>query len=341
MPHALFKFSWLAVLVLSFGILAFPASASDRVLIKMATLAPKGSTWFRTLQEIGREWERLSGGKVVLRLYPGGVVGDERDMIRKMRIRQIQGAALTSLGLSDIDRIIGAFQLPMFYHSQEELDAIRTALDGEIRAAFSEKGFEILNWGDAGWIRFFSKRPLVTPGDLKKAKLFVWSGDTLGLGLLKSLAFNPVALATTDILPGLQTGLIDTYGTAPAAALSFQWFEYTPYMTNFPWAPLVGATVIKRDVWEQIPVALRLELKAVAERKAVDLHETMARNEEEAIAAMVARGLIVVKLDEETKAEWMREMQAAYPRLRDTLVPGPLLDRVIELRRRYRSDRQR
>jgi len=326
-----------AVLGVLLGLWLGAGTASGGVLIKLATLAPEGSAWHLALQEMAQEWQRVSKNEVRVRIYPGGVVGDERDMLRKMRIGQIQAAALTILGLSDIDKIVGALEMPLFYESQAELDTVRHVLDPDIRAALAAKGFVLLNWGDAGWVYFFSKHRITTPKELKSAKLFAWAGDTTGLRLWKALGFNPVPLATTDILPGLQTGLIDTFDTTPVAALSFQWYQHVKYMTDLRWAPLVGAVVIRKDTWERIPPELQQKLLAAAEQAEARVRKAVLDGESEAIKAMTDRGLTVVHLNAADVRAWHEEFEPAYPQLKGPLMPPAMLDRIMELRRRFRA----
>ena len=140
------------------------------MVIKMATLAPEGSSWFRVLQEMGEEWRKASDGAVTLRIYPGGVAGDEDAMIRKMRIGQIQAAAITGIGLAYLEPSFYALHIPMMYESDEEFDYVRDRYAPVLERKMEEKGFVVLNWGDAGWVHFFSKDPVVTPEEAKALK---------------------------------------------------------------------------------------------------------------------------------------------------------------------------
>ena len=186
---------------------------------------------------MGEEWRKASDGAVTLRIYPGGVAGDEDAMIRKMRVGQIQAAAITGIGLAYVEPSFYALHIPMMYESDEEFDSVRDRYAPALERMMEEKGFVVLNWGDAGWVHFFSKTPVVTPAEAKALKLFQWSGDTNLLQLYKETGFHPVPLSTNDLLPGLQTGMVNAYSSTPLVSLAFQWFALAPNMADLRYAP--------------------------------------------------------------------------------------------------------
>ncbi len=313
---------------------AFPGGAAParaEVIVKMATLAPEGSTWDQILKAMGGKWRQAPGGGVTLRIYPGGVLGDEPDVVRKMRVGQIQAAALTSVGISDIDDSVAAFQIPMMYRSDEELDFVRERLRPKIERRLEAKGFVVLNWGDAGWVRFFAKQPFRRPDDLKTMKLFAWAGANQAIDLWKAAGFNPVPLAATDVLPGLQTGLIDAFDTVPLSAVASQWFGLAPNMLDLEWAPLVGATVITKKAWESIPAAARDAVLAAAAEAGERLRDEVRSDNRKAIEAMRKRGLTVISPTPEDEAAWRQAAERIYPKIRGTLVPAAIFDEVKRL----------
>jgi TRAP-type C4-dicarboxylate transport system substrate-binding protein len=316
--------------------LAVPAQAAETV-VKMATLAPEGSSWYRVLQDMGEEWKKVSGGAVVLRIYPGGVAGDEDAMIRKMRVGQIQAAAITGIGLSYLDRSFYALHIPMMYDSDEEFDYVRDRFGPYLEKALDAKGFVVLNWGDAGWVHFFSKTPVVSPAEAKALKLFMWAGDTNLLQLYKEVGFHPVPLSVPDLLPSLQTGMVNGYSTTPLASLAFQWFGLAPHMAELRYAPLTGATVIEKKAWEKIPADLRpklLEASRVAGRK---LRVEIRRLNQEAVDAMVKNGLKVHKVPPEVQAQWRKMVEDVYPQVRGKILPAEAFDAVRKYRDEYRA----
>jgi len=198
---------WLAILM--FLAAAHASRAADEMVIKMATIAPQGSEWHQVLQEMGAAWEKASRGQVQFRLYPGGVAGDDADVVRKMRLGTLNVALLSSDGLTDIDRSVLALQVPLAYANYRELDCTIEQLGPRIEKQLEARGFVLLGWSDAGWAHFFTKEPVRTPDDMKKLKMFVWAGDDRYAELWKKAGFNPVPLPSTEISTALQTGLVN------------------------------------------------------------------------------------------------------------------------------------
>jgi TRAP-type C4-dicarboxylate transport system substrate-binding protein len=317
------------------------ARAQGSVLIKMGTAAPEGSSWHQILREMGGKWREGSNGAISLRIYAGGVLGDEPDMVRKMRVGQIHAAALTAVGLAHIDQSVSALQIPMMFDSYAELDHVRESIRPALEKKLGEKGFVVLNWGDAGWVMFFAKQPFSSPADLKKMKLFVWAGDSSSVDLWKAAGFNPIPLASTDILPGLQTGLINAFDTTPLLALSSQWFGLAPHMLDLRWAPLVGATVITKRAWRSIPREARNAVRAAAEEAGRRLRDEIRAANEEALVAMKEHGLTVHPTTPEQRAAWRRSAEEVYPRIRGNLIPAEMFDEVRRIRDEYRGSREK
>jgi len=339
--HSLRTLLVLSACLVSLGGGPGPATAQEQPLVKLATAAPDGSSWHQILKEMGEKWRKAPGGGVNLRIYAGGVLGDEPDAVRKMRVGQIQAAALTTVGLSDIDKSVAALQIPMMFRSWEELDHVREKIRPALERRLEEKGFVVLNWGDAGWVTFFAKEPFSRPDDLRGMKLFVWAGDNDAVDLWKAAGFRPVPLASTDILPGLQTGLINAFSTTPLLALSSQWFGLAPHMLDLRWAPLVGATVITKRAWEAIPTAAREAVRTAAEEAGGRLKGEIRAANEKAIGAMKKRGLILHPAPPEVESEWRRAAEGIYPRIRGVLIPAEIFDEVRRLRDEYRASSDR
>jgi len=319
-------------------LLATPLVAQS-VLIKMGTVAPDGSPWHQILQQMGQQWQKASGGKVTLRIYPGGVLGDEPDMITKMRIGQLQAVALSGSGLSRLEPAVACLQIPMMIESYEELDYVRDRVAPRLEKLLEEKGYIVLNWGDAGWVHFFTKTPARRLDDIRKMKLFTMAGDADALELYQSAGFRPVPLATTDMMPALQTGLIEAFDVPPLLAMLNQWFGLARHMIDVKWAPLVGATVVSKKTWERIPESMRPAMLEAARSAGMRLRTEIRKMGDDAVAEMKKRGLNVIAVDGPTLAEWRREVEEAYPKLRGRLVPAELFDEVRRLRDEYRAQR--
>jgi TRAP-type C4-dicarboxylate transport system substrate-binding protein len=316
-----------------------PPASGAPVVVKMATLAPEGSSWYKVLQAMGEDWKKASGGQVALKIYPGGVAGDEDAMIRKMRIGQIQAAAVTGMGLAYLDRSFYALHIPMMYASDEEFDYVRSRYAPVLEKKLEEKGFVVLNWGDAGWVHFFTTKPVVTPDEAKSLKLFLSTsgGDPTLLELYKETGFRPVPLSVNDLLPGLQTGMVNGYNATPLVSLAFQWFGLAPHMADLRWAPLTGATVIERKAWEKIPADLRAKLLDASRAAGGKLHVEVRRLNEEAVRVMVRNGLKIHKVPPDVQARWRKMVEDIHPRVRGGIMPAEAFDAVKKYRDEYRA----
>jgi TRAP-type transport system periplasmic protein len=327
-----------AMLLLVLPPWAGPAHGGPRV-IKLATVAPEGSSWHKVLQEMGEDWERASGGAVTLRIYAGGIVGDEDAMLRKMRVGQLHAAAITGMGLAFLDRAFYGLHVPMMYASEEEFDHVRERLAPLLESRLEEKGFVVLNWGDAGWVHFFAKRPFIHPSEVMAMKLYVGAGDDALTQLYKEAGFRPVPLSVVDILSGLQTGLIDSFNATPLAALAFQWFAFAPHMSDLLWAPLTGATVIDRRAWERIPADVRPKLLEISRAASRSLRREIRRLNEEALEVMVRNGLKITHVTPAAEAEWRKIVEDIHPRVRGHIVPADVFDAVVDARNEFRESR--
>jgi len=313
---------------------------AQNVLLKMGTLAPEGTAWHDILLQMREDWSKISAGRVTLRIYPSGVLGDEPTMIRRMRIRQLDGVAITGNGLSRIEPAVSSLMIPMMLDSYEELDYVRDRLAPRLEKMVEEKGFKILNWGDAGWVYFFTKKPASSLDDIRKMKLLTSAGDPKTEELYKDFGFQVLPLAYTEVLTALQTGMIEAVQGPPLYAMVEQWFGLANNMIDVKWSPLVAATVLRKESWEKIPLELRqplLEAARVAGRRL--LSEIRGLNDD-AIPAMQKRGLNVIQVDEVTLARWRSEANKSYPELRGRYAPADLFDEVQRLRDEFRKKPQ-
>jgi len=306
-------------------------------VLKLGTLAPENSTWVEELKNLGDEWKKVSDGKVQLKLFPGGILGDEPDMIRKLRLGQLQAAALTGDGLSDISRDVMALQLPMMLQTGEELVYVRDRMKAKLEAQFEEKGFVVLLWGDAGWVQFFSQDPVVRIEDLKKQKLWTRSGDTTYFEVWKNAGFSPVSLPTTEILTGLKSGLITSFATTPLIALSFQWFGLAKNMSDLRWAPLMGAIVVVKKKWQELPADLREKLQASARQSGEKLQRGIKKLSDQAVDVMKKHGLQVHHVPPDALTSWEKAARDAYPKIVGPIVPAEAAAEVERLRDEYRA----
>ena len=259
-------------------------------------------------------------------------------MVRRMRIGQLNAALLTVVGLCEIDDSVSALQkMPMVFRSWDELDHVREKLRPDLERRFLAKGFVVLGWGDAGWVRFFSKQPALRAADYRPMKVFAWAGDAAQADIMKSLGYQPVVLEVADILPALQTRMIDMVPSTPFWALTLQIYPHASHMLELDWAPLVGAIVVTRRLWEDMSPAGREALRAAAEAAGVRMRALSRREQQESVDAMRKRGLVVQPVTPQVEAEWRAMAEALYPQIRGRMVPQALFDEVQRLLREYRA----
>jgi TRAP-type C4-dicarboxylate transport system substrate-binding protein len=314
------------------------ATATAGKPLKLATLVPKGSSYYKALVAMGEAWKSGPEGGAPITIFPDGTLGGEADMVRRMRAGQIQAALISVTGLREIDESVTALQnLPLVYDSLDEAAAVREALLPQLEKLLADKGFIALFFGDVGWVRFFTKEPVKTPDDMKRVKLFTWSGSTEQADFMKGMGWNPVLLETADILPGLQTGLIDGAPVVPYFALKGQFFGVAKHMLEIDWAPLVGALVITREAWDAMPPPLREHCRKAALATGTEITQKSRQENDEAVAAMVKRGLVVQPMTPELKAAWRAFIQPIWPKLRGLEVPADLYDEVMRLIAKLRA----
>jgi TRAP-type C4-dicarboxylate transport system substrate-binding protein len=316
-----------------------PLTAAEKALrINLGTLAPRGSIYHQSLQAMAEAWRKAPGGGVRLVIYPDGTQGGEADMVRLMRVGSLQAGLLTAVGLSDIEPAVSGLQnIPMLFRTLEEYEAVNERLRPALEKRLAEKGFVVLFWGDAGWVRYFSKEPVMTPEDLKRMKIFVWAGSPDQVAIMRRAGLTPVPLETGDILPGLQTGMINAAPLPPIFALAAQVDLRAPHMLNLNWAPLVGACVVRKEAWEKIPSATRESLLSTAARAGQEIRAGSRKESDAAVVAMQKRGLKVHEPTPEVVEQWRKEAEKNYPDIRGRLVPDEIFDQVQQQLREYRA----
>lgn len=313
-------------------------AAERSVRINLGTLAPRGSVYHQSLQAMAEAWRQAPEGGVRLVIYPDGTQGGEADMVRLMRVGSLQAGLFTAVGLSAIEPAVSGLQdVPMLFRTLEEFEYINEKLRPSLEKRLSDKGFVVLFWVDAGWVRFFSKEPVVTPDDMKRMKVCVWAGHPDQVAIMRKAGYTPVPLETSDILPGLQTGMITMATVPPIFALAGQLDLRAPNMLNLNWAPLVGACIVKKDAWDKVPAAAREALLAAATKAGREIRANSRKESNEAVAAMQKRGLKVHEPSAEVIGTWRQEAEKIYPDIRGKLIPAEVFDEVLAYVKEYRA----
>ena len=321
------------------GVILLGSLTSMAAPLRLATLAPKDTSFDKTLRKMGQTWRQETNGKTSLIVYAGGSQGSESELIKKMRINRLHAALLTGIGLSDIDDGVAVFQkVPLLYRNFEELEYVMGKLSPVLEKRILDQGFVVLTWIDSGWVRIFSKNPLLTPDDMRQSKLFTWSGDPQQTDLLKKMGFRPIPIESTEIVSSLTTGLVDTVPMPPFYALASQTYSSAPYMLDFNYAPIIGAIVISKRMWERFSEEERAVMKAAAEEAGREMTVSGRKESEESISVMAdSFGLKSNQLNDNLREQWQSVSTEAYGHIRDNTVPGEIWEQAIEYLQEYRA----
>ena len=310
------------------------ATLHAQTVVKLASVVPSGSVWDKNLKQMGDEWKEATGGRVSVTVYSGGSQGDEPTVVRKMRLDALQAAAFTNVGLGSIDWAFNVFDIPFFFDSYDELNYVTDKLTPVLRKRIEPKGFVLMNWGHGGWTQVFTKKPVATVDDLKHVKLWTSAGNDKQVQWFKANGFEPVAMAMTDILTGLTTGMLEGLPTTPLAAMLFQWDRQTPYMLELGLAPIVGAGVITTKAWKAIPDADKPKLLAAAAGVEQRLRVEVPKLDANAVEQMVKRGLTVTK---PVGPEWKTQLDGLAKTMRGDSVPPEIFDLALKARDEFRK----
>jgi len=325
------------MLVLAGLVSALPLLARE-ARVKLATLAPKGTSFHLILQEMGQAWREAPDGGVRLTIFTDGAMGGEADVVRRIGLGQLQAGLLTVSGLTEIDLSVGGLQnIPMAYQSYEEVEYVRDRLGPKYEKIFADKGYVILGWFDTGWVKIFSKEPFERPEDMRGGKVFVVPGSPGALEVARSIGTQPVELEPTDVLVSLQTGLVNIAPAPPIYALAAQFYEPAPYMLDVNWLPLSGAIVMSQKSWDRLTAGQREVVKTSATAAGRKLTDRARVEMQESIDAMVKRGLQVQSIEGELQETWTKFGVGLHPQIRGGVVPEAEFDEIMRLLQSYRE----
>jgi TRAP-type C4-dicarboxylate transport system substrate-binding protein len=302
--------------------------------IQLGSILPANSVWDKSLKQMATEWQRETDGRVQLRVLAGSVK-DEGSLARRLKAGRPQAAVFGLPG--EIDEAFNVLSIPFFFESDAEAFHVVEALTPIFKKALDQRGLVLLNWGHAGWAHFFTTNRVETLDDLKRTKLYTAAGDEQMLQWYKAHGFNPTALAVTDVLLGLNTGLINAHPSPPYVALLFQWYDKTPFMLDVPLAPVLGITVVEKRTWNRVSPEDQRTLLASAKRLETSLLRDVPAQERQAVTEMKNRGLTVVTLDEAVKASFREVADELTASWRGTMIPAEIYDQALRARNAFRA----
>lgn len=314
-------------------------------VLKLGVLPPEGSSYMLIANEVKSEFEKLTQGKVKIVWYAGGVMGDEPEMVRKIRMGQLHGGGFTGYGLGVIDGVVRMFELPGIFKNYDEFYYVLKILEPEIKQRFAEKGYELLVLFPTGFIYIFSQKEIKTLDDFNGVKLWVWAGDPVAAEMAQALKgyAQLINLSIADVLTGLQTGMINSFYNMPYAAMALQWTNHVKYMLDYPVTLGTGGVVISTKAMEKIPDEYRRGLIEIIKRKFQETSRSLLQENEKALEEFKKRGMKYVKIDENSPE--LKRFQELFKKVHDKfkgeLFPPQMYDKLIKSLEEYRKTSKR
>ena len=313
---------------------ARPAHADE---LRLATLAPSGSPWMEVLDKAAAETKDKTSGRVTLKYFEGGQQGDERDFVRKIKLGQLDGAAVTAVGLSMIDESIRVLELPMMFESAEELDYVADKLWPYFQKKFEAKGFKLQDRGEVGWIYFLSKGRVDKLADLRGQKLWMWGDDRLVGAVFKKLGLNGVPLGVPEVDAALTSGKIDACYSSPVAAVALQWYSKVKFMTSMPMSFAIGATIVSNEAYKKVTPQDAKLIEDISRANAKKLRKTIRKANEDAKGTMSRKGVQVIQTPVAMVDEFTKAATELWTELAGKIYSKEELKMVLDARDEYRA----
>jgi TRAP-type C4-dicarboxylate transport system substrate-binding protein len=317
------------------------AEQEAKVVIKMASIAPQGTNIANVMEELARHvWEKTNH-EVAFKIYWGGVQGDEKDVLRKMRLGQLQGGGFMGATLGTIVPEVRVTEIPYVFWNSGEVDYVRSKLEEQMTKLFAEKGFVVLGWMDLGFVYSFSKVPIVSLEVARKQKWWTMEGEPMGRAMFDALDISPISLSVSDVATALSTNLIDCAPSTPFGAVAFRWYTKFKYMYGLPSNSILGATLINKDIWDKISPGSQKIILDIARKEHEKVVSTMRQDNAKSLVLLKKSGVHIVRSDE-GNAKDGDYIFAAAKKVREGLVgklySRELLNRTLALVEEYRKN---
>ncbi len=322
---------WLGMLL---TVASLPAQAVD---IKIASVAPDGSRWMQQMRAGAEEVARRTDGRVAIKFYPGGVMGNDAQVLRKIRIGQLQGGAFTAGGLGERYGALNLYGIPLLFRSLDEIDAVRAVFDPELEAGVERAGFVTFGFIEGGFANLLANEPISSVEDMRRKKVWVPEGDPISFMAMETLGLSPAVLPVTDVLTGLQTGLIDIAFASPVAALVLQWHTKVKYITDLPVSYSMGIFAIEKGAFSALSAADQQTVREVMSRYIGDLDREARDDNRRAAEVLASSGLQTVNVNAADVEVWRSTIQRIYPQLRERPdIDAAMFDRLLAVLTEYR-----
>ncbi len=315
------------------------SAAAPAQVFRIGSAAPENSPWGRTLNRLAAEWQEISDGRVRVQVFHNAIAGDEADMVRKMRIGQLQAVVMTNVGISNFSEGILTLSMPFLIRSQDEYDHVFGEVEPILEAQVEDDGFRVLAWSTAGWLYFFTDEPIRTPDELRGLKLAANPEEMELVRAYQLMGYQPIAVPYTERLAALANGMVNSYLTVPLLAAGFQWFGATPNMLDMEVGPAPGAVIMSERAYRRLPRDSRDEMLAVAREVTAFLNDDILELEQTAIDTMVDYGLSIIEPTDAEVDTWISEVEKSYDVMLGTVFDEPMYERIRESLRAYRTGR--
>jgi len=327
-------------MLLLFTLLLTGNLSAQKHIIKFATVAPEGSTWLTVMNELDNEISQLTNGEVKFKIYPGGIQGDEKDVLRKIRLGQLHSAGFTGVGVGEILSEARIFDSPLLFNNYQEMDHITGLLYDEFSRKFEEAGYILLGFTEVGFVYVYGNKPITSLNDLKGTKIWMWEGDPIAEATFNSLGVSPIPLSITDVLTSLQTNLIEAVYTSPLACVSLQWYTRVNHMMDVPLADAAGAVLISKKAFDKLPENYQQIVRQKGREYMAKLTQLSRQDNEQSIQLMKKNGMKVIHVPDANLGDFRLAGEKARRALVGKLYNQDLLDRVETALKEFRSQQK-
>jgi TRAP-type C4-dicarboxylate transport system substrate-binding protein len=310
-------------------ILSLPTRGEAKPLIlKLATLAPDGSAWMKAFDRVESELQSKTGGDLKLRVYPGGVMGDDQAVLRKMRIGQIHLGGITGIGLGVVCKDTQVLGMPFLFESYDEVDYVLSKVTERFEQVFQEKGYVLISWSEIGFVYMMANKPITSLEALQGSKVWMPEGDPVSRAVLQKAGVSPIPLGISDVLLALQTGLVDVIYSPPIGAIALQWFTKVKYVTRVPLSYSLGAVVMTNKAFESIPTDHQHAFLETFRTNLATLNVQTRKDNEEALLVMAQEGIEIVDVPPEELARFQRIAKEVTEEIAGKVFPAERLEEI-------------
>lgn len=319
-------------------LLALASPSGFAKVLKIATVSPEGSGWMKTMRAAGKDIEEATEGRVKLKFYPGGVMGNDSAVLRKIRIRQLHGAALTGGSLRQFYPDVEAYSLPLLFRSFAEVDHVRQTMDSKILKGIADGGFISFGLAEGGLAYAMSDTPVTQVDQLREKKVWAPANDKAALQAMRAFDISPYPLELSNVLVSLQTGMINSVATSPIAAIALQWHTQVKYISDLPLMYFFATLVLEKRAFEGLSAADQRVVRKRLGDSFADIDQQNRKDNENAFAALQQQGLKVVNIPEADRQAWyQRANDATAQIIEDGLVSHDFYSEMQRLLKEFRS----